>query len=314
MIITRTPLRITLAGGGTDLPSYWREHGGSWISAAIDRHVYIAINATPNDDYLLKYAQLERQARRVDIVHPLIRGVALATSLEPGVEIVSMADVQGGTGLGSSGTFTVGLLAAVNAFQGRRSIPEVLAGTACRIDRRGGLQDPWIATLGGVRYFTVTDRGLVDHLPVRVPATLEDRLLLFFTGLTHDAGEVLAAQQASPSWHWYMDWQRESVAAVARALTSGHLDEYAAIMRDQWDRKRSACVGTSNAFIDQAIAHGLKHGASAGKLVGAGAGGYLMFYTEDPERLRDAMPLRELKFGFSSGVEVIAREGVDADR
>ena len=204
VIITRTPLRISLGGGGTDLPSYYRQSGGFLVAAAISKYVYIAINEQFDDTILLKYSEIERVGHPVDVQHPLLREALLFTGVDSGIEISAMADIPAGTGLGSSGTFTVGLLRALHAHK-HESISNVeLAQEACHveIDRLGepiGKQDQYAAAVGGITTFEFHTDDQVKVAPVRLSpvarAGLEDNLLLFYTGIRRSASEVLAVEQ-----------------------------------------------------------------------------------------------------------------------
>ena len=191
MLITRTPLRITFGGGGTDLPSFYAEYGGAVLSAAINRYIYISINQTFTDDYFLKYSELERVDRPEEIRHPILREVLIEHNVEPALEIVSTADIPAGTGLGSSGAFTVGLLKAIYSLRREHSTAGALAEEACmveidRLSRPVGKQDQYIAAYGGLTYFEIAKDGTVVVSPLAISNStlhdLEERLLLFFTG------------------------------------------------------------------------------------------------------------------------------------
>ena len=204
MLITRTPLRISIGGGGTDLASYYSRHGGFVISAAIDRHVYIAVNRTFTDDYFLKYAALERVKQIDEIDHPIIRTALQQHPIGPSLEIVSVADIPAGTGLGSSGTFTVGLLRALHAYKREPVTPGDLAEEACHIeidllDRPAGKQDQYIASFGGITCFEIEQDGRVHVSPLSISTPtlhdLEEHLLMFFTGYSRRAEELLDDQR-----------------------------------------------------------------------------------------------------------------------
>src|SRR6266404_3892425 len=205
MIITRTPFRISLGGGGTDLPSFYQRFGGFVISAAISKHVYVTINRTFKPGYLLKYAEMELAPTRDEIRHPLIREAVRLLDLGPQVEIVSIADVPAGTGLGSSGAFTVGLMHAIRAYQHRSASVEILAQQAAELEmvRLGdpvGKQDHYIAAYGGIVCQDYHPDGSVTITPLKLAedtlGELSDSLLLFFTGTSRNAAEVLVHQKA----------------------------------------------------------------------------------------------------------------------
>lgn len=318
MLITRTPLRITLGGGGTDLPSYYEEHGGMVVSAAIDKHIYISVNRTFTDDYFLKYSQLERVDKVAQIDHPIVREVLSTHDIGPSVEIVSTADIPAGTGLGSSGSFTVGLLKAVHAVQRDHVGAADLAREACEIEidrlgRRVGKQDQYVASFGGITRFDFNPDGSVHVAPARLSADtvadLEQHLLMFFTGYSRAADEVLAEQDRKSkdrdvemidNLHFVKDLGLRQLAA----LEADRTDIFAQLMHEHWMNKKKRSTSMSNDRIDHLYRVGRDHGALGGKLVGAGAGGFLMFYAADTRRLRAAMReegLTELRFGVDHG-------------
>jgi D-glycero-alpha-D-manno-heptose-7-phosphate kinase len=326
MLITRTPLRISIGGGGTDLPSYYERRGGFFISAAIGKYMFIAINRTFTDDYLIKYAELERRTSVDDIDHRIVRAVLTEHELEPGLEIVSTADIPAGAGLGSSGAFTVGLLRAVYALQREHVTPGGLAEEAARIEidvlgEPVGKQDQYIAAFGGLTCFDVDQDGRVSVSPLAVSNEtlhdLEERLLLFFTGYSRSAGDILADQhqrsQADESEMLEnLDRTKELGREIKRTLEDDAPERFGELMHEHWERKRSRSQGISNERIDSWYEAGIKSGAVGGKLVGAGRGGFLMFYASDPPALRAAMAaegLPETRFAFDfDGSTVIVRD------
>ncbi|HEY7791258.1 MAG TPA: hypothetical protein VIC33_12125, partial [Vicinamibacterales bacterium] len=259
MIITRAPLRITLGGGGTDLPSYYEEFGGFVLSAAISKHVFIAINRTFTPDYFLKYSALERVERPEQIEHPIVREVLLAHDIGPSVEIVSMADIPSGTGLGSSGAFTVGLLHAVNAFRRDHVTAGDLAEEACaieidRLSRPVGKQDQYVAAFGGLKCFDFKPDGQVEVSPLAVSADtvydLEEHLLMFFTGYSRDADMVLAEQKARSqdgdtqmidNLHYVKELGLRSKEALEQGDTAG----FAMLMHEHWEHKKKRSTSMS---------------------------------------------------------------------
>ena len=325
MIITRTPLRISLGGGGTDQPSFYRRTPGFVLSAAIDKYVYIGINPTFTPDYLLKYSELERVESVDDVQHRIIREALQLLDVEPGVEIVSLADIPAGTGLGSSGSFTVGLLRALLAHRHEHRDPGAVAELACHIeiDRLGepvGKQDQYIASYGGITAMEFATDGevTVSRLPIAAATThrLEDHLLLFFTGYSRTAGSILADQRERSQGDdremlANLERTRELGRRVAAAISAGELEEFAAMMHEHWMVKRTRSSGMSNADIDRWYDVGIGNGALGGKLVGAGAGGFLLFYAHHPEQLREAMAregLPEVRLRFDhDGSSVIVR-------
>lgn len=309
MIITRSPLRISLGGGGTDLPSYSSRHGGFLIAAAIDKYVYINVHRRFVDGFLLKYSQLEEAATIDEIKHPIIReALKLAGIQERNLEITSQADIPAGTGLGSSGSFTTALLQALHALEKRSFHPAELAEQACRIELEKlgepiGKQDQYIAAYGGITCFEFLADGRVEACPLKISEetlfNLEDNLLLFFTGYSRSASAILQEQDDKSkksdqamidNLHFVKELGRQS----RHALESGDLGEFARLMNVHWERKKERSTGMSNSEIDNWYHAALAHGALGGKLVGAGGGGFLMFYAGDKTRLRHAMRERGL--------------------
>jgi D-glycero-alpha-D-manno-heptose-7-phosphate kinase len=313
MIITRTPLRISIGGGGTDLPSYYRRGGGYFISAAINRYIYIAINDTFTDDYVIKYSSLERADTVDDIAHPLVREALRLHPIGGAKEIVSIADIPAGTGLGSSGAFTVGLLRALHAYRREHVTAGVLAEEACHIEidvlkEPVGKQDQYIAAFGGLSCFDIDVDGQVRLSPLAVSTDtlrdLEEHLLLFFTGYSRRAGEVLSHQDTrSTEGDEAMLSRLAETEAIGRrigdALQEGDTASYGALMHEHWLAKRDRSPHMSNSDIDRWYQVGIDNGAIGGKLVGAGAGGFLLFYAKDVRRLREVMTsagLAEVRF------------------
>jgi D-glycero-alpha-D-manno-heptose-7-phosphate kinase len=326
MIITRSPLRISLGGGGTDLASYYEGHGGFLIAAALDKYVYITLHRTFDPDMIIKYSRFERVARVDAIEHPIIREALRLTGSTGGyLEITSMSDIPAGTGLGSSGSFTTALLHALHTQQKRFATKEDLAEEACRIeiDILGepiGKQDQYIAAFGGVTCFTFHPGGKVDVRPLAATeetlVNLEDNLLLFFTGYTRSASSILKDQNdrtksSDRAMVENLHRVKEIGVASCRALESGDLRGFAALMHEHWEIKRQRSGGMSNSHIDDCYDLARKHGALGGKVIGAGGGGFLMFYAEDKGRLRHAMReagLAEVRLRFDfNGTQVVTQ-------
>jgi D-glycero-alpha-D-manno-heptose-7-phosphate kinase len=326
MIITRTPMRISIGGGGTDLPSYYRSFGGFVISAAINKYVYISINRGFFEGYFLKYSELENAASYDEIRHPLIREALRVQAMERGLEIVSIADVPAGTGLGSSGSFLVGLIHALHAFKRQPVDAESLAREAIEIEmnRVGepvGKQDHYIAAYGGLtcQEYLPDDRVVITPLAISEAKLreLRDSLMLFFVGYTRQASGLLQEQrQKSLAGDVGM---LEGLHAVKRlgyeiksALEAGDVPRFGELMHQHWLSKRQRSSGMSNDRIDflyeLARARG---GATGGKLVGAGGSGFLLFHTHDRRRLRSVMTeagVYEMDFGFDfDGSMVVMR-------
>jgi D-glycero-alpha-D-manno-heptose-7-phosphate kinase len=324
MIITRSPLRITLGGGGTDLPSYYREHSGFLISAAIDKYVYVTVMRPFVPGIFLKYSKLEHVAGVDEVQHPIIReAIRLLEFKTPQVEITTLADIPAGTGLGSSGSFTTALLKALYAHRRRLIQPSDLARLACEIeiDRLHepiGKQDQYIAAYGGVTCFEFNPDETVTAQPLRASMDtlydLEDNLLLFFTGFARSAGSILKdqdtrTQQSDLQMIQNLHYVKELGQRSQRYLETGQTQAFAELLHEHWEHKKRRSGGMSNAQIDEWYELGRKHGAIGGKLVGAGGGGFLMFYAEDRARLRQAMThagLEEVRFRFDfEGTKVL---------
>lgn len=324
MIITRSPLRITLGGGGTDLPSYYMERGGFLIAAAIDKYVYVTVMRPFTPGIYLKYSKLEHVESVAEVHHPIIReAIALLNFTTPQVEITTLADIPAGTGLGSSGSFTTALLKALFAHRRRWVHPSELAELACQIeiDRLGepiGKQDQYIASYGGLTCFTFHQDGGVQAEPLKLPIdalfNLEDHLLLFFTGFSRAAGTILADQHQRTQRHdeamlHNLDGVKDLGLRSRVVLENGDTAAFGDLMHEQWEQKKRRSGAMSNPQIDEWYELGRKHGALGGKLVGAGGGGFLMFYAEDHRRLREAMTragLEEVRFRFDfEGTKVL---------
>lgn len=332
MIITRSPLRISLGGGGTDLPSYYKKHSGFLLAAAIDKYVYITIHQTFQSGLIVKYSKME-QVREIDEVqHPIVREALRLVGVEQGgegphagphLEITSMADIPAGTGLGSSGSFTTALLKALHAYRRNLVHPQTLAEQACQIeiDRLNepiGKQDQYIAAYGGLTCFQFLPNGHVEACPLKLSAetlyNLEDNLLLFFTGYSRSAGQVLKEQDArskandremTDNLHFIKELGYES----REALESGDLEQFGRLMNTHWEHKKKRSGGMSNGDIDRWYTLAMSSGALGGKLIGAGGGGFLMFYAHDKTRLRRELTragLREVRFRFDfEGTKVV---------
>lgn len=316
MIITRSPLRITLGGGGTDLPSYYREYGGFLIAAAIDKYVYVTVIRPFKPGIFLKYSELERVDQVGEVRHPIMReAIKMLDFKTPQLEITTLADIPAGTGLGSSGSFTTALLRALYAHRRRLIEPGELAELACdiEINRLGepiGKQDQYIAAYGGLTCFNFRpdDKVEVSRLNISMNTLfeLEDNLLLFFTGFARSAGSILNDQKtrtekSDPAMIENLHYVKELGLRSQKMLEEGRTGDFGALLHEHWEHKRRRSGGMSNPQIDEWYELGRANGAIGGKLVGAGGGGFLMFYAEDRARLRQAMAkvgLEEVRFRF----------------
>lgn len=316
MIITRSPLRISLGGGGTDLPSYYREHEGFLIAAAIDKYVYITLHQTFSKEIILKYSKMEHVATVEEIQHPIIReSLRLVGIRNPSLEIASMADIPAGTGLGSSGSFTCALLKALHAYKKNLIHPDELAEQACHIEidllkEPVGKQDQYISAYGGINCFTFSKNDKVEAKPLKISDetlySLEDNLLLFFTGFSRYASAVLKEQDDKSKQNDSLmidnlHYVKELGYKSQDALESGDLEKFAELMNIHWEYKKQRSNSMSNNKINEWYDIALKNGALGGKLIGAGGGGFLMFYADDNMKLRHAMAhegMREIRFKF----------------
>ncbi len=324
MIITRSPLRISLGGGGTDLPSYYREHSGFLLAGAINKYVYITVHETFEPDIIIKYSKLERVKDIAEIQHPIIReALKMLPISNPHMEITSMADIPAGTGLGSSGSFTTALLKALHTLRKNLVGAKELAEQACEIEieKLGepiGKQDQYIAAYGGLTVFRFMPDGRVEATPLNIASetlyNLEENLVMFYTGRTRSASAILKDQDTrsksgdkamANNLHFIKELGRQSVTS----LEKGDLRGFAALMDTHWQTKKERSPGMTDPAIDECYDYAMKNGALGGKLIGAGGSGFLMFYSEDKVRLRDAMRergLKELHFRFDfEGTKIV---------
>jgi D-glycero-alpha-D-manno-heptose-7-phosphate kinase len=324
VIITRSPLRITLGGGGTDLPSYYLQHEGFLIAAAIDRYIYITIHQTFIDELIVKYSKLEKVMTLDELEHPIVREALKLVGQSPtGLEITSMADIPAGTGLGSSGSFTTALLKALHALKRNLIHPRELAEQACHIEidllkEPIGKQDQYIAAYGGVTCFNFRKDGSVDATPLKIDEetkhNLEDSLVMFFTGYSRKAGSILKEQddktkKADSDMVQNLHFVKDLGLRSRAALEAGDLDGFGKLMDEHWQHKKRRSGGMSNPKIDEWYELALKSGASGGKVIGAGGGGFLLFHARDKAKLRHAMigaGMREVRFRFDyEGTKIV---------
>ncbi len=287
MIITQTPLRIGLLGGGTDLPAYYRDHGGRVLNCAIDKYIYVIVKQRFDDDIYVNYSRKEIVSKVDDLEHELVREAMRMTGVEKGVEITTLADIpSAGSGLGSSSSVTVGLLHALYAYQGIQVTGDELAEQACtiEIERCGkpiGRQDQYIAALGGVRDLRFGPGEDVVAKEIGLSAAqrraLQQQLMLFYTGITRSADAILSEQNANvPSTRPQLDLLRDLADFAVDRLRCGDLDAIGPAIRQSWEAKRKLASGVSNGQIDEVIGRALAAGAAGVKLTGAGGGGFLL--------------------------------------
>lgn len=324
MIITRSPLRITLGGGGTDLPSYYLQNEGFLVAAAIDKYVYITLHQTFVEDLIVKYSKLERVPSAADLQHPIVREAFDLVGMDGRyLEMTSMADIPAGTGLGSSGSFTTALLKALHTHRRNLVHPRELAEEAChieidRLEQPIGKQDQYIAAFGGLTCFRFKKDGSIDAWPLRLSEetrdNLEDGLSLFFTGYSRSASEILKDQDKRTRGDdrgmiENLNYIKDLGYRSAQALEDGRLDDFGLLMHEHWEHKKRRSGGMSNPKIDEWYELAMANGAIGGKLIGAGGGGFLMFWAKDKTRLRHAMlgaGLTEVRFRFDfEGTKVV---------
>jgi D-glycero-alpha-D-manno-heptose-7-phosphate kinase len=296
MIITQTPLRIGLLGGGTDLPDYYREHGGRVLNCALDKYVYVIVKQRFDDQIYVNYSKKEIVSCLEDLEHELVREAMRMTGVARGVEITTLADIpSAGSGLGSSSAVTVGLLHALFAYRGRQVPAEELADRACmiEIERCGkpiGKQDQYIAAFGGIRDIRFGPGEQVWAEEVELSAAdrraFQDQIMLFYTGVTRSADSILAEQTANiKATRAQLDLLRDLAGFAVDRLRSGDVDALGGAVREGWEAKRKLASGISSSQIDAAVTRALDAGATGAKLTGAGGGGFLLIICP-PERQR----------------------------
>jgi D-glycero-alpha-D-manno-heptose-7-phosphate kinase len=315
MIISRTPLRISFAGGGTDLPAFWREEAGAVLSTTIDKYIYVVANRRFEPEIRVSYSKTEIVENVADIQHDLVRESLRVTGLPSHLEILTMADIPAGAGLGSSSSVTVGLLNALYAFQGKLRSPEDLAHEACEIEidiigKPIGKQDQYAAAYGGFRFLQFEPTGAVRIEPVVCPrellTDLQRNLILFFTGMTRSADSILELQSANIKSDSMVRTHLRAMRDLAfelRSVVAGKqpLDRFGAILNEGWQLKKQAAEGITNPSIEGWYEQALGAGALGGKLLGAGGGGCLLFYCpyERQNQVRAALSeLPEIHFRF----------------
>jgi len=333
MIVTRTPFRVTLGGGGTDLPSFYREHGGFVLAVGIDKYMYLNVNTPILDDLIrVRYSKAETVSCLEEIEHPLARAALKHFGIQDGIEIVSIADIPAGTGVGSSSCYLVGLMNALHALTQTPVSPQQLAEEACHIElellrKPIGKQDQYMAAHGGLTTLDIAKDGKVEaqylSIPVDVLEELENNLLLFYTGDVRDATAILSQQDDAT--------KRKDTAVVnslteikdigmeiASAIMAGNLRHFGKLMDDHWEAKKRLSKGITNPMIDAWYELSKRNGAIGGKISGAGGGGFLMLYCDEGKaQLREALRragLRELSFRFEfegSKVvfDIVSRDG-----
>jgi D-glycero-alpha-D-manno-heptose-7-phosphate kinase len=335
MLIVKAPLRISIGGGGTDLPSYYENFGSEFISAAINKYIYVSVHEIFRDEIIIKYSELERVHKHSEIKHPIVREVMQMTGPETAVEVSSFADIPSGTGLGSSGTFTVALLKGLYTYNNISHTNISIAEMACKIEieKLGapiGKQDQYISAIGGLTRFKIDKQGLVSHSPLKMNAhdlrDLEDHLMLFFTGYSRSANDLLKEQNdktlALPGkldgksdkneMIENLHMTKELGIEIGLALEKGQVQEFGRLMNVHWEHKKKRSQNMSSGRVNEWYELALKNGAIGGKLIGAGGGGFLMFLAEDKRRLRKTLReagMQEVDMRFDQlGVQVVLND------
>lgn len=320
MIITKTPFRVSFCGGGSDISDFYKEHGGCVLSTSINKYMYISVHPYFNEKQIaLKYSKNEIVDNVGQIKHRIMKQVLMDMKID-GVEIVSTADVPSGTGLGSSSAFTVGLLHALNCYKGKYVSQKRLAEEACKveIEKLGapiGKQDQYAAACGGLNMITFHQNNMVTVKPIIMGKdtyrALEENLVMFYTGITHDANNILAEQKQNIA-------QKDKTANLLKmcdlarqmesSLEENDISQFGYILNQSWQLKKQLASGISGQIIDEMYDKALNNGAMGGKLLGAGGGGFLLFYCEKEkqQQLQEALGLKRFDFRFDfDGTSVV---------
>ena len=310
MIISRTPLRVSLAGGGTDIQDYYATEHGSVLSMSIKNYIYITVNKRFEDDIRVSYSKTEIVDSVDKIEHGIVRECLRKVGIASNIEVTTIADIPSkGTGLGSSSALTVGLLNALYAFTGHRASPKRLAEEACDIEidilkEPIGKQDQYIAAYGGMQFikFNADETVFVDPVicPPKMKRDIEKHMMLFYTGKTRNSGSILSKQKGNSSINRItLDKMRAQSERLFRELTSHRIEEIGAIMKEGWELKKSLATGISDGEIDKFYEKAMHAGAIGGKVTGAGGGGFLVFFVppEHHQTVREALfSLKEVQF------------------
>ena len=309
MIITKTPLRISFTGGGTDLLAYYKTGYGAVVSAGINKYVYITINKRFDDTIRISYSKTEIVDDLKEIQHDIAKACMQMTGVEKGVEITSISDIPAGTGLGSSSSFTVGLLNALYTYCGERLSAHELAEKACQIEidilkHPIGKQDQYAAAYGGVNYFSFERDGKVNREKIEITdkqkQLMDRKLMMFYTGIRRSADCILEKQSAETNKKLdVLNYMRNQADEMKTLLTGeGFNDKFAVMLDEAWQKKKTVTDGISNLEIDEYYKAAINAGALGGKLLGAGGGGFILLYCDESKQdaVRKAIGLRELDF------------------
>ena len=323
MIIIRSPLRISIGGGGTDIPSYYKEKESTFISAAIDKYVYVTVTKPFEEGIYLKYSKIEKKKNPNEIDHKIIKEVLKKELKENRIEITTLSDIPAKTGLGSSGSFSTALIKAIYSYNQKTVDRRELAELACDIEinklkQPSGKQDQYISVYGGISEFNINKKGFVKVKNLKISnktvLDLEDNLLLFFTGFSRNSSLILNEQnkktiKSDVQIIKNLDYVKSLGLEIKKELLKGNCNNFAKLMNEHWNYKLQRSKNMSNKTINEIYTFAIKNGAIGGKLIGAGGGGFLLFYTNTPNRLRKAMAhkkLEEVRFKFDhEGVKQI---------
>ena len=323
MIIVRSPLRISIGGGGTDIPSYYKEKGSFFISAAINKYVYVTITKPFEKGIYLKYSKIEKTNKVETIKHKIIKEVLKQELIENKIEITTLTDIPSKTGLGSSGSFSTAMIKAIYSFNQKMIGRRELAEKACDIEinklkQPSGKQDQYISVYGGISEFNINKNKIVKAKNLKISREtvldLEDNLLLFFTGFSRNSSIILNEQnkktiKSDVQIIKNLDYVKSLGLEIKKELLKGNCNNFAKLMNEHWNYKLQRSKNMSNKTINEIYTFAIKNGAVGGKLIGAGGGGFLLFYTNTPNRLRKAMAhkkLEEVRFKFDhEGVKQI---------
>ena len=323
MLIVRSPLRISIGGGGTDIPSYYAEKEGFFISAAIDKYIYVTITKPFEKGIYLKYSKIEKVKNVESIKHKLIKETLKNIKIENKIEISTLTDIPARTGLGSSGSFTTGLIKAIYSYNQKMIGRRELAELACKIEieklkQPSGKQDQYISVYGGISEFQINKKGFVSVKSLKLKDStildLEDNLLLFFTGFSRNSSLILNEQnkrtlKSDKDIFENLDYVKELGFEIKKTLLKGDCTEFGKLMNEHWKHKLKRSKNMSNQKINETYDYAIRNGAIGGKLIGAGGGGFLLFYTNSPTKLRKAMlqqKMEEIRFKFDfEGVKQI---------
>ena len=295
MIITKTPLRVSFTGGGTDLPEYYTKNGGAVVSCGINKYIYITVNKKFDDKIRASYSKTEIVDEVKDLHHELIRECMKLVGIKGGIEITSIADIPSGTGLGSSSAFTVGLLNALHTYNGYTPSAEELARQACEVEisilkHPIGKQDQYAAAYGGTNYFKFNQDGSVERRRIYLDDSdarlMRQKLLLLYTGITRDANTILTEQkQNTASKLETLDFMKNQAGEMYRELTeNGFTEHFGKMLHEGWLRKRQLASAISSGPINDLYQKAIEAGAVGGKLLGAGGGGFLLFYCDEDKQ------------------------------